>query len=198
MKTKRFKTKFAVSAVVRTYTVEYLQRFCSRNYIDVKKSSRKEVFVQAVAKFVLENVETILSRLMIWDLEIVRDLVSIGPGKALAVGHACHTYAESALFLLSEYDEKKECSWYVMPNELREAIGSKAEELLADEEYRKKSELLQFLQGLKTIFNTVYTWDARADFERCYPEYKDNNEVWRELMSSPNTLFDTVGRLFVS
>lgn len=190
MKTKRSKTKYKVADIVRTYTVAYLQRFCSRNYIGVKKSSRKEVYVQAVAGFILENAGMIISRLMIWDLEIVRDLVNIGPGKALAVGHVCHTYAESALFLLTEYDDKKGFSWYVMPNELREAIGSKAEELLADEEYRKKSELLQFLQGLKMIFNTVYTWDARADFERCYPEYKDNNEVWRELMSSPNTLFD--------
>lgn len=45
MKTKRSKTKYKVADIARTYTVAYLQRFCSRNYIGVKKSSRKEVFV---------------------------------------------------------------------------------------------------------------------------------------------------------
>ena len=190
MRTKRAKTKYTVADVVRTGTVAFMQRYCSRNFIKVKKSSRKEVYVQAIAKHILENVGTILSRLMIWDVEIVRDLVRIGPGKALAVDVPCHTYAQFSLILLSSYDEKNDCAWYVMPNELRETIGSKAEELLLDEEYRKKSELLQFLQGLKTIYNTVYTWDAHADFERCYPEYNGDNEVWRELMLSPNSMYD--------
>ena len=190
MKTKRSKTKYTVADSVRDYTVKDLQRFCRRNYLNVKKSSRKEVFVQAVANFILENVRTILSRLMIWDLEVVRDLVQIGPGKALGVGHSVFNYAQTALFLRCSYDEKKDCIWYVISDDLREAIGSTAEELLADESYRKKSEMLQFLQGLKYLYGFVYTWDARADFERCYPEYKGNNEVWRELMSSPNTFED--------
>ena len=190
MKTKRSKTKYTVADSVRDYTVKDLQRFCRKNYLNVKKSSRKEVFVQAVADYVLENVGSILSGLMIWDLEIVRDLVQIGPGKALAVGHSVISYAETALFLRCSYDEKKDCTWYVMSDDLREAIGSKADELLADASYRKKSEMLQFLQGLKYLYGFVYTWDARADFERCYPEYKGNNEVWRELMSSPNTYED--------
>ena len=190
MKTKRTSTKFTVADAVRDYTVEELKRFCHRNYIKVKESSRKEIFVQAVSNFILENVGTILSRLMIWDLEIVRDLVKIGPRKALGVGHSVLTYAEPALFLRCPYDEKKDCTWYVMSDDLREAIGSTAEDLLADESYRKKSELLQFLQGLKYVYGFVYTWDARAEFERCYPEYQGNNEVWRELMSSPNTLED--------
>lgn len=190
MKTKRSKTKYTVADSVRDYTVKDLQRFCRKNYLNVKKSSRKEVFVQAVADYVLENVGSILSGLMIWDLEIVRDLVQIGPGKALAVGHSVISYAETALFLRCSYDEKKDCTWYVMSDDLREAIGSKADELLADASYRKKSEMLQFLQGLKYLYGFVYTWDAQADFERCYPEYKGNNEVWRELMSSPNTYED--------
>ena len=190
MKTKRAKTKYTVADVARDYTVKDLQRFCRKNYLNVKKSSRKEVFVQAVADYVLENVGAILSGLMKWDLEIVRDLVQIGPGKALAVGHSVISYAETALFLRCTYDEKKDCTWYVMSDDLRESIGSKAEELLADASYRKKSEMLQFLQGLKYLYGFVYTWDARADFERCYLEYKGNNEVWRELMSSPNTYED--------
>ena len=190
MKTKRAKTKYTVADIARDYTVKDLQRFCRKNYLNVKKSSRKEVFVQAVADYVLENVGSILSGLMIWDLEIVRELVQIGPRKALAVGHSVISYAETALFLRCSYDEKKDCTWYVMSDDLREAIGSKADELLADASYRKKSEMLQFLQGLKYLYGFVYTWDARADFERCYPEYKGNNEVWRELMSSPNTYED--------
>lgn len=190
MKTKRAKTKYNVADVARDYTVKELQRFCSKNCLNVKKSSRKEVFVQAVANYVLENVETILSGLMIWDLEIVRDLVQIGPRKALSVGHSVLSYAQTALFLRCSYDENKDCTWYVMSDDLRDAIGSKAEELLADASYRKKSEMLQFLQGLKYLYGFVYTWDARSDFERCYPEYKDNNEVWRELMLSPNTFED--------
>ena len=72
MKTKRAKTKYTVADVARDYTVKDLQRFCRKNYLNVKKSSRKEVFVQAVADYVLENVGAILSGLMIWDLEIVR------------------------------------------------------------------------------------------------------------------------------
>ena len=149
MKTKRAKTKYTVADVARDYTVKDLQRFCRKNYLNVKKSSRKEVFVQAVADYVLENVGAILSGLMKWDLEIVRDLVQIGPGKALAVGHSVISYAETALFLRCTYDEKKDCTWYVMSDDLRESIGSKAEELLADASYRKKSEMLQFFQGLK-------------------------------------------------
>ena len=190
MITKRSSTKFTVADAIRDYTVKDLKRFCHRNYINVKEASRKEVFVQAVAAFILENVGTILSRLMIWDLEIVRDLVKIGPSKALGVGHSVLTYAQTALFLRCSYDEKKDCTLYVMSDDLREAIGSTADDLLADASYRKKSELLQFLQGLKMLFGAVYTWDAREDFERCYPEFKGNNEVWRELMSSPNTLED--------
>lgn len=190
MKTKRASTRFTVADAVRDYTVKDLKRFCRKNYINVKKSSRKEVFVQAVAAFILENVGTILSRLMIWDLEIVRDLVKIGPRKALGVGHSVLTYAEPALFLRCPYDEKKDCTWYVISDDLREAIGSTAEDLLAEESYRKKSEMLQFLQGVKYVYGFVYTWDARAEFERCYPEYQGNNEVWRELMSSPNTIED--------
>ena len=190
MKTKRCSTKYTVADAARDYTVKYLKRFCHRNYINVKESSRKEVFVQAVANFILETVGLILSRLMIWDLEIVRDLVKIGPRKALGVGHSVLTYAEPALFLRCSYDEKKDCMWYVMSDDLREAIGTTADDLLADASYRKKSELLQFLQGLKYIYGDVSTGDARAEFERCYPEYKGNNEVWRELMSSPNSLED--------
>ena len=190
MKTKRKSTKYTVADAARDYTVKDLRLFCCKNYLHVKKSSRKEVFVQAASNFVLENVGTILSRLMIWDLEIVRDLVNIGPAKALAVGHSVLSYAQTALFLRCSYDKKKDCKWFVMSDDLREAIGSTAEDLLADESYRKKSEMLQFLQGLKFIYGDVYTWDARAEFERCFPEYRSNNEVWRELMSSPNTLED--------
>ena len=190
MNTKRCKTKYPIADVVRKQTVRELRIICAKYCIRVNRSARKEVFVQAVSKYVLENVGSLLSGLMIWDLEIVRDLVSIGPSKALAVGHSVLTYAQTALFLECSYDEKKDWTWYVMSDELREAIGSKAEELLADASYRKKSEMIQFLQGLKFIYGDVYTWNARDDFERCYPEYKGNNEVWRELMSSPNTLED--------
>lgn len=190
MITKRYKTKYVVADAVRDYTVKDLKRFCHRNYIKVKESSRKEVFVQAVAAFTLENVGTILPRLMVWDLEIVRDLVKIGPRKALGIGHSVLTYAEPALFLRCSYDEKKDCWWHVMSDDLRVAIGTTADDLLTDASYRKKSELLQFLQGLKYIYGYVYTWVARAEFERCYPEYQGDNEVWRELMSSPNTLED--------
>jgi hypothetical protein len=190
MKTKRCKTKYTVDDAVRDFTVEDLRLFCLRNHINVKKSSRKETLALEAARFILENVGKILSRLMIWDLEIVRDLVQIGPGKALGVGHSVLSYAQTALLLRCSYDEKKDCAWYVMSDDLRETIGSTAEELLADASYRKKSEMLQFLQGLKYLYGDVYTWDARADFDRCYPEYHGNNEVWQELMSSPNTLED--------
>lgn len=190
MKTRKWKTQYTVADAARDYTAEDLKRFCSRNYIKVKKSGRKEDFVQASANFILENVKAILSGLMIWDLEIVRDLVKIGPRKALAVGHSVLTYAQTALFLRQSYDEVNGLTWYVMSDDLRKAIGTAAEDLLSDESFRKKSEMLQFLQGVKYLYGNVNTWDAREEFERCYPEYRGNNEVWRELMSSPNTLED--------
>lgn len=190
MHTKRLKTSFALASQVENLTKRQLQRLCWQYDIELTTCNRKEVYVQAVAKYVLENAGTILSRLMIPDVELVRDLVKIGPGKGLSVPYDALSYLSSALFIQCIPDEKHDVCWFVMSNELREVIGSKAEELLDDPGYRKRSEMLQFIQGTKTVFGTPYTWDVREDFETCYPEYKGNNEVWRDLMSSPNTMMD--------
>lgn len=190
METKALNTRFTLSSEVEKLTKRQLLRLCWQYDLHLTMNNRKEVYVRAVTKYVLENAETILSHLMIQDVELVRDMVKIGPGKGLAVPCSAMSYLPSALFIQCIPDEKNDVCWFVMSYELRKVIGPLAEELLSDPEYRKRSEMLQFIQGTKTIFGMPYTWDVREDFETCYPEYKGNNEVWRDLMSSPNTLLD--------
>lgn len=190
METKAFNTRFTLSSEVEKLSKRQLLRLCWQYDLNLTTNNRKEVYVRAVTKYVLENAETILSHLMIKDVELVRDLVKIGPGKGLAVPYNALFYLPSILFIQSIPDEKHDVCWYVMSYELRKVIGTKAEELLSDPEYRKRSEMLQFIQGTKTVFGMPYTWDIREDFETCYPEYKGNNEVWRDLMTSPSTLLD--------
>ena len=190
METKAFNTRFTLSSEVEKLSKRQLLRLCWQYDLNLTTNNRKEVYVRAVTKYVLENAETILSHLMIKDVELVRDLVKIGPGKGLAVPYNALFYLPSVLFIQSIPDEKHDVCWYVMSYELRKVIGTKAEELLSDPEYRKRSEMLQFIQGTKTVFGMPYTWDVREDFETCYPEYKGNNEVWRDLMTSPSTLLD--------
>ena len=82
METKAFNTRFTLSS-----EVEKLSKRQLLNDLNLTTNNRKEVYVSAVTKYVLENVETILSHLMIKDVELVNDFLNSTPCWAL-LGHS--------------------------------------------------------------------------------------------------------------
>ena len=185
MKTKAYNTSFTIASQVGKLSKSHLQNACKGYNIILPANSCKEDYVRAVTNYTLEHAKAILSHLTIPDVKLIRDMVNIGPGKGIRVPFGAISYVFKAFYIKAYPDEINGCCWYVMADEIRTVIGTHAEELLVDPEYRERSKLLQFIHGFKTMYGLSYYLNLVFQFVFYNPKYFDNNEVLSDLMSSP-------------
>lgn len=186
LKTKALKTDYHIFDLARKFTKNALIHQCDACGLKLNSRLHKDVIAKQLSDHILENIGSILPLLSIWDLELVRDLVKIGPGKGLAVYYeAASTVLYQTLLILSTRESDHNCTWYVMADELREAIGSKAEATLEDPAYRKRAEMLQYVQGLKTLYGIVPVIIAEALLRRDYPEIAENQKLLEDMARCP-------------
>ena len=186
LKTKAFHTDYHIFDLACKFTKNALIHQCTACGLKPNSRLHKDVIAKLLTDHILENIGSILPLLSVWDLELLRDLVQIGPGKGLAVYYeACCTVIFQTLLIVSFHEPNLNRTWYVMADELREAIGSKAEATLEDPAYRMRAEMLQYVQGLKTLYGIVPVIIAEGLLRRDYPEIEDNQKLLEDMARCP-------------
>ena len=160
MKTRDFSTDFTIAQVAESFTMADLRR---RGYLlsvtfhsKLKKSQLCEVYADCLK----ENIGFFLKNLSGWELELVRDLVEIGPGKSLALEHpSLNSRVIDILMLKFDYDNESGVFWVTMPDELRKTIGDNASIFLADPEHQRNDKMMQYFRGLVYLYGySSYTF----------------------------------------
>ena len=135
---------------------------------------KKKETAQALADYIKDNIADVLGRCSGWDVKCVNDLVSAGPGVALAMpARTPVSLIEIILGFRMQMDGEQGIRWTAMPDDLREAVGGQAAGLLSDPEFLAHSERMQTLRGLLTLYGYApleMVIDRMADF---YPEVDD-------------------------
>lgn len=186
---KPSKTNFTLLDQAKEMEELELEDICSAYGVKLDYPSSKNAYAKALAEYILKNTERILSQLTIWDLETVRDLVSIGAGNGLLLQYeSCSTILDELLLIKIIREEENDGSMFIMSDELRLAIGSKANEILKDEAYLKRADINCFIQGLKTLSGIVSVEMVMYALRDKYPDTEENKEMIRELVICPENM----------
>lgn len=189
LETRPSKTYFTLLSQAKQMDELELEDICSAYGIKLDYTSSKIAYAKALVDYILKNTERILSQLTIWDLEIVRDLVSIGAGNGLFIQfESCSTILDELLLIKIIRSEENEGSVFVMADELRLAIGTKANEILKDKTYLKRADINRFIQGLKTLYGVVSVEMVRYALRDKYPDTEENKKLIREMVVCPENM----------
>lgn len=189
LKIRPSKTNFALVSQAKEMDVLKLDDVCNAYGIKLDSPYSKNAYAKALADYILKNTERILSQLTIWDLETIRDLVSIGAGNGLFIQcESCSTILDELLLIKITPDEEEDGSVYIMSDELRLAIGSKADKILKDEAYLKRADISRFVQGLKTLYGIVSIEMVRYALRDKYPDSEENKKMIREMVVCPENM----------
>ena len=192
LETRPSKTNFTLLSQAEQTDQLVLEDVCSAYGINLDYPSSKIAYAKALVDYILKNTERILSQLTIWDLETIRDLVSIGAGNGLFIQfESCSTILDELLLIKIIRSEENEGSVFVMADELRLAIGTKANEILKDKTYLKRADINRFIQGLKTLYGVVSVEMVRYALRDKYPETEENKKLIREMVVCPENMANT-------
>lgn len=192
LETRPSKTNFTLLSQAKQLDELVLEDVCGAYGINLDYPSSKNAYAKALAEYILKNTERILYQLTIWDLETIRDLVSVGDGNGLFVQfESCSTILDELLLIKIIRSEEKEGSVFVMADELRLAIGTKANEILKDKTYLKRADISRFIQGLKTLYGIVSIEMVRYALHDKYPDTEENKKIIREMVVCTENMANT-------
>lgn len=193
LKTRKFETGYSLYDQAQELSVGVLRDLCRVYGIKLPGKTLKAGYAKALSHYLLTETRAALSQLISWDLELIRDLVCIGPGMGLAVKYeSCSTVVYDLLLIKVFRDEEKQECWYFMSDELRNAIGTQAEEILAESTYWKKSEIYQFVQGLKMLYGIVPKSLVYAILRDNYPGTTDNLQMIHDVLECPENMLPII------
>lgn len=193
LETRKSRTNFTLLDQANQLRKCDLRALCRAYRIPIDQKATKTVFAQALSNYILENAGTLLSQLDLWDLETIRKLVRIGPGRCLVVElESCSTILFQTMLIRVIREDEAEYCLYVMSDDLRLAIGPQADAILEDKIYRKKVEIHQFVQGLKTLYGAIQIGTVRAALLRFFPRTEEYIDLISKVAPCPeNTLYST-------
>ncbi len=154
MTTKDYLTDFTVERMAQRYTMPELRSMAGGLGFEFTHSPKKATMCKVYSDFIFTQLDNILSHLSSGVLSIIDDLVSAGEGKALFVENILPVSDVFDMLMIAVLPEGDDfhSAWVVMPDELREAIGESARNLLQDEEHSKLDEKLQCLRGVIDLY----------------------------------------------
>lgn len=186
MKTIPFTTSFSLNESYLALTKGALQDYAGSFGCRVKSAWKKAQVAQALSDYVLANIGSILARSSFWEVELFRDLVEAGPGKAVSREGELPV-CPLPVALQCKFRRDGNDLYIAMADELREAMGDSPTALLKDESFRKRSERLQFCRGTLALMGMVplpYLFDVLKD---TYPE--DTDDFRASVLCSPEIVF---------
>ena len=186
MKTIPFTTSYILYESYLALTKGALQDYAGGLGCSVKSAWKKAQVAKALAEFVLSNIGSILAMSSSWEVELFRDLVDAGSGKAVAREGELPV-CPLPVALQCKFRRDGNDIYIALADELREAVGNTPAALLTDESFRKRSERLQFCRGTLALNGMVPLPYLYAALIEAYPD--DSDDFRASVMCSPEIVF---------
>jgi len=182
MKTIPFTTSYSLCESYLARTKGTLLDYAGGLGCRVKSAWKKAQLAKALSDYVLSNIGSILALSSSWEVELFRDLVESGPGKAVSREGELPV-CPLPVALQCKFRRDGNDIYIAAADELLEAVGTTAAALLKDESFRKHSERLQFCRGTLALAGMVplqYLFGVLMD---AYPE--DSDDFRAGVLCSP-------------